>query len=169
MILSFDEFDEFVAASLDELERKQERLRTGYGIGSQTRWYMDLEASKLEFYDGDRLTLVCDVLPIGTFVNEDRSWLWAWANSSIPHPVRRRAERLKGLAKTTGVPVLGLPMLRAHSAIATEIVAMACRELGLHGVYAVPGGPSAQLFLGLEAIRESPLRKSPPRLRLVKG
>ena len=83
-----DEFDEFVADSSRDLDRKQADLGERFGLGRHARWDYDQAAGLLTFADAcGRIQIEAEVVNIGSFSTKSQTWRWAWANSSVPEAV----------------------------------------------------------------------------------
>lgn len=156
-----EQFDAFVNAAREELQKKQDNLIQEQRMGSFARWQYDQETEKLQFFDEkDRLGLEADFIDIGTYSPVSVTWMWAWANESTLPAFRKKAEKLKELEAITGLAVFGtedsVPL--EGEEMAWELAAMAVKHLGAQACYRVPsskeGGPT--MFLALTDIRTFP-------------
>lgn len=141
----------FVAACVEKLTQKQTAL-SERGLGSYERFEADMARGKLRFYDGGELALEADVTPIGTYVPEQHSWQWAWANKSFPDDVRERAARLKEVAARTDNPMFSARTLEVDETQTWQLVAVACEHLGALGTYDFPTR-NARLYVTIDRVQ----------------
>ncbi len=133
-----EEFDQFLAASLEELEAKQQQLAAEYRLGSWPRFVVDYAAGSLQFFENEALRVDAAIVPVGTHVSESKSFQWAWANEQLPSHVRKDAARVARLRDYTGIDLFTSERITCDNARAWEITAMACKFLGALGAYRVP-------------------------------
>lgn len=131
------EYRQFVDARVAELEAGQEKIAELLLFKPRH----DLSRETIIFLDGEDVIVEAEVAPVGSRGRRWGSWMWAWANQSLPPELRTLAEPLRQLGTTTGreeflkedaYPVTGPE--------AWELTAVACGELGALGVYVLPIG-----------------------------
>lgn len=78
-------------------------------VGEQG-WHLDLSTGLLSFGNG----YIWHVQILGTESDQDRTWLWAWANegSNIPPSHLQAALRMKALGEEQQIPELTTPILQ---------------------------------------------------------
>lgn len=148
--MNANEFDRFLKTSVKELDKKQEHLRKVKGMGKVDNFEVDLQNDEIVFFRGDTAHARSKILMLGTHIEEQNDWLWAWANSGLSKPIRKRSEKLKELAKLTGQKNLAAPNLDVDGEETWQLVAMACKHLGALGAYAFPNGDARIYVLMLE-------------------
>lgn len=151
-----EDFQNFIDAAQDELERKQETLTSTYGLGSFSRWLFDQSTQKLQFFDeADNLAVDADVIDIGSFAFESNSWKWAWANDSIIPSLRQRADPLQALTEITGIDLFSQENAFEieGEAMAWELAAISVKQLNALGCYRAPSSSRPlQSFLAIMEI-----------------
>ena len=75
-----------------------------------------------------------------------RSWLWGWANPSIPDALKRDALRVREYGQQQEIARLTLEEWLGTEADAWSMAALACNLCGAQGVYRGPAG-SAFVFI----------------------
>ena len=144
-----EEFDEFVEQSVEELDQKQEMLTDQFGLGTWSDFWFDATQSRLQFKDDTgRVQVEADIMIIGTFSENSNTWQWAWANKSLPDPIRKQSRELQKLEKVTGVEVFTSPTIDVDDAMTWELTAMSVRHLSALGCYSMPNGPIT-IFLAI--------------------
>jgi hypothetical protein len=152
MPMTDDEFDAFVAESVEELERKQDKLQNEFGLGTHADFLFDQATGTLEFKDASGAVRVrADVTPIGSFSERSETWQWAWANESLLPALRERAQECRALETATGFAVFGQAVLKAAPDMPWELAAMAVRQLDALGCYRPPSSGGV-LFLAIHEI-----------------
>jgi len=152
------EFQGFLDAANSELQQKQARLGTDYGLDDVSTWGFDQATEKLQFFDEQmRLVVEADVIDAGSYSPKSISWKWAWGNESVLPALRKKAERIRELEAITGVAIFGEPMAFKidDENMAWELAAMAAKHLGALGCYRAPSkedGPV--IFLLIMKIRK---------------
>jgi len=75
------------------------------GIGSANEWSADLTKGDIEWvFDEGRLAGRCQV--VGTWAQKDRSFLWSWANKSLPDQVTESADQTLEYGLANEIPEL---------------------------------------------------------------
>jgi len=106
MSMTPEEYMEFEARACEHLELLQEQLESQYGFGEYERWEYDLGRGELLFSDRTAPKLLAKFQVAGTVSNVTNSWLWSWANRSIPRPVKRDILRVRRFGQKNQVPPL---------------------------------------------------------------
>lgn len=150
--MSDAQFDAFLAAALDELDEKQQRLEHEHGLGRWSRFVVDYPAASLQFFERESLRADAVIVPVGTHVPASDSFQWGWANPQFPADIRVAAGRVKALREHTGMDVFGQERISCTDAMAWEVTAMACKFLGALGAYRIPHG-SLQSYVLITAMR----------------
>jgi hypothetical protein len=85
--------------------------------------------------------------PIGSYAFESGTWLWAWANTSLPASCTQAACEFRASIETrAGLGVLRRPSFPCAESFAARLAAIAAAKLGARGIYRATYGPGA-LFL----------------------
>ncbi len=135
-----NEFDLYLSEAMEELERKQENLKSEYGFGDYSRWWFEQSTSKLQFFDdNDVLCLETDIIDIGSYSSKSSTWLWAWANVSVLPTLRQESEKLKELSKITGYQLFeDYHTFHVDENMAWELAALSVKQLNAKGCYRAP-------------------------------
>ncbi len=121
-----------------ELERKQAALIEEYKLDSYGGFDYNMDKGTIEFKDGSVVKLTANFVPVGSFNEEQQSWMWAWANGGVTGEINEKAESIKVLEDKTGNEVFGSKTFPADESSAWEIAAMACEHYQGQGVFAAP-------------------------------
>lgn len=121
-----------------DLERKQSALIEQHSLDSYGMFDYDLSTGRIQFKQDDILKVEADFVPVGSFSEQDQSWMWAWANPSVEGAIYEQAESLKILEQKTGNDMLSNSTFPADESTAWEIAAMSCDHFDGAGVFAAP-------------------------------
>jgi uncharacterized protein DUF6882 len=113
-----------------------------WGLGSSQRWELDPTNCLLTWYFPDR-TASAQAQIIGTWLPASKSWLWAWANNSIPPELARDSRAVRDWAEEHGHPSLTVPRVEADKEKAATMAALAVRITGATGFYRGNGASDA--------------------------
>lgn len=147
------DYKALVSAANDELDIKQMKLLSEFGIGTRAGFFFDQLSGKLQFKDaGGQVVIEADVIPIGTYSRETETWLWAWANESFTPDLREKSERLKSLQEITGKKRFAIRKFASSERKAWRWSALAVKHLDAQGCYRVPAD-NLLVFLALITIQ----------------
>eukprot|EP00931_Biecheleriopsis_adriatica_P092215 TRINITY_DN66029_c0_g1_i1.p1 TRINITY_DN66029_c0_g1~~TRINITY_DN66029_c0_g1_i1.p1 ORF type:complete len:270 (+),score=44.12 TRINITY_DN66029_c0_g1_i1:42-851(+) len=137
------EFGELVAQHVLESMYKQLHLAD---VVEERSWSLCLDPAKAEygklcFGQDQELAFECQLL--GSESYESGTWLWAWANESVPK------EMACDLRKASGRPIreFGEAQFPLSTASGHQIAVAACGLMGAKAYYSGPTGPSGRLFV----------------------
>lgn len=87
-------------SACDTMAARQEALRPAFETG---RYWYDLDDEILEFRDVlDTPLHRAHAITVGSYFEPKRSWLWTWANRSLPGNQRVAAAYLRGFGRRRG-------------------------------------------------------------------
>lgn len=89
----------------------ERQLRLEEAVEGHTRWDADLAAGTITFAFADRPAMVCEAQLLGSSALNPGSWLWGWANGSVPEKVTAVARGLRTFGEEHGIPELTQPEL----------------------------------------------------------
>jgi len=121
-----------------ELERKQAALIEGYQLDSYGGFDYNMSKGTIEFKQGSDVKVTANFVPVGSYNEEQQSWMWAWANGGVTGEINERAESIKVLEDKTGNEIFSSKTIPADEGLAWEIAAMACNHYQGEGVFAAP-------------------------------
>src|SRR6476469_1536264 len=83
-----------------------------WGLGAATNWEVDQRTGLITWQVPGR-TATAPVQVIGTYEPATSSWLWGWANNSIPPVLARDSRQVHDWAHEHGHPGLTMPRIEA--------------------------------------------------------
>jgi hypothetical protein len=120
-----------------------------WGFGSAERFEFDGDAGVLRWIFADHLA-EAPVQILGSYSPSTRSWLWAWANESLPEHLRVDSASVRSWGMEHEQPVLIRPAVDdLGEEQAADLAAIAFRLTGATGFYRAPSsGPVAFMSFG---------------------
>jgi hypothetical protein len=154
------EFQALLDKSMEELRAKTRGHQAGCGFGNADRWSLDMSKGDLLFAFGEGVVATCPAQIIGSLDSSDGSWLWAWANPSIPESLQHDSLRVREYGLQHQIARLTSAELPCTEEEAWRIAALACMLCQAQGVYRGPAG-TAFVFITFGKVVLSPGTRSP--------
>ena len=90
--------------------------------------------------------MVADVCVVGSASKAEGTFLWAWANETIPDEAKRDLEKVRDFGLEHDLGLLTEPAVAGGRAEGTEALAIAGRILGADGVWVDERGDLTVFF-----------------------
>jgi hypothetical protein len=135
-----------LARSLEELERNMQANREAWGLGTSDRWDADLDSGEIWFTFADGLVVSAPVQVVGSHNLDDGSWLWAWANPSIPPELTEHAQLARSFGERHELPDFTKAMITCSQDDAVRLAALASHLGKATGSYRGPAGSTYVYF-----------------------
>jgi hypothetical protein len=148
------EFKTLLDKSIAELRLKTMGHQAGWGFGKADRWSLDMSRGDLLFEFADGVVATCPAQIVGSLDTTDSSWLWAWANPSIPDSLIRDALQVREYGEQRKIARLTSAEWACTEDDAWSMAALACKLSGAQGVYRGPAG-SALVFISFGKVQLS--------------
>jgi hypothetical protein len=134
------EFKTLLEQSMEELRLKTSGPQAGWGFGKANRWSLDMSQGDLIFTFDRGVVATCPAQIIGSLDNKSGSWLWGWANPSIPDVLKRDALRVREYGQQQEIARLTSEEWACTEPDAWSMAALACKLCNAQGVYRGPAG-----------------------------
>jgi len=144
--LSPQEFDRYREQANEALVEINEMAKRDYKLGTWQHWAYDLEACTLTFSNDGVPRVVATIQAVGSTSNNSGTWMWGWANSSLPTEATIQLDRVKRFGERENLSKLTEPKYVGDEELGWEMAAIANRILKGKGVYRCPSEKGA-LFL----------------------
>jgi len=154
------EFNTLLDRSMEELRAKTIGHQAGWGFGKADRWSLDLSKGDLLFTFDKGIVATCAAQIVGTLDSSDGSWLWAWANPSIPESLQRDSLRVREYGQQHQIARLTSAEWFCTEEEAWRMAALACKLCETQGVYRGPAG-TAFVFITFSEVVLGPGARSP--------
>lgn len=112
----------------------------------EASWSVDQQQGIIVFSAPDNIVVTAPVQIVGTYDQNQGSWMWGWANSSIEEPLIRDALVVQEFGERHGYELLTDAVCEIDATTAWQLVALACELNQQQGVYRGIAG-SALVFM----------------------
>ncbi len=112
-LLYDDETNDLIARGRQTLFANQQDMLAAWGFEKTKRWDADLNAGTITFTDPGQI-VIAPVQVIGSFVVEDHSWLWSWANPNVDFELTRHARLVRHYGIERGIERFQAPENPLH-------------------------------------------------------
>ncbi len=134
-----DEFSKFRHEAVHALIRLNESCDRDFQLSSWPRWDYDFEHGTLTFSKDDIPRVVAHIRVVGTTSQSSGTWLWSWANSSLPAEVTDEMLRVRAFGEKENLPELVEPSATDDEYLGWAMTAITARVLDSKGAYRCPG------------------------------
>ena len=134
----------------------QERNRAwmeNYGL-RECPYVWTVDDAQLVFSSGGN-QVIADICVLGSVSEAEGTFLWAWANDTIPEHARRGLERVREFGDRNDLGLLTKPEWPGGGCDGLEMAAVAGRVLDAAGVWVAPTG-DVTLYFALSNFRTVP-------------
>ena len=121
-------FEALLTMCRTEIAEKQDGFQRT--IAGQSEWFYDLDHSSIHFGP-----LTFGITVIGSFSEEQQSWLWGWANETFPAHTREQSRQIAELEQITGFKIFSQPGFSASSTDAQDLMCLAVHVLGANAFF----------------------------------
>lgn len=123
--------DQWLVTAMGWLDQQTARHRQAWGLGSETRWHLDMEEGLVSWSFADGREMRATVQVVGTYNTVEGSFIWGWGHPSVPKPLQRAAEQVRSLGFDRWVT----QVVKCTPAEAWQFAAVAAQHDGAAGAY----------------------------------
>jgi uncharacterized protein DUF6882 len=134
-----EQFKEFRHQAVHQLMALNKACDEQFHYKSLPRWQYELDARTLTFLDDNVPKVVASIEAVGSSSKSGKTWMWAWANDSLPSPVKEAVSTVRDFGEAEGIDVLTKPCSPDDEYLGWEMTAIAAKLLGSVGAYRCPG------------------------------
>jgi hypothetical protein len=136
-VMGPEQFSEFRHDAVYELMRLNKLCEEEFHIGSWPRWDHDLERGTVTFSENGPKVLA-SIQAIGTTSISGGTWMWGWANESLPPNVTKAVVKVCEFGQAENIAELTEAELPDDEYLGWEMTAVAAKLLGAKGAYRCP-------------------------------
>lgn len=151
--MTVEQFEQLVHEAQHALMVLNQRCRDQFRLGSYEHWAYDADTGTMTFSNGAGPKVVASVQVVGTTSTRSNTWLWSWANESIPEEQSRLARAVREYGVSESLPALSEAEQPNDEYLGWEMTALTIQLFGGIGGYRSPresGGYSYYVFTRLE-------------------
>lgn len=137
--MSPEEFAKFRHEAVHSLMRLNKSCEHEFRISSWPRWHYDLERGTLSFLNDDQPRVIASIQVVGTTSERSGTWLWSWANESLPENATRSMMKVRAFGEQESLSDLTTPSAADDAYVGWGMTAIAAKIIGAKGGYRCPG------------------------------
>jgi hypothetical protein len=134
-----EQFSVYRHEAVHELMRLNELCEQEFHISSWPRWDYEFERGTLTFSQDGVPKVLASIHVIGTTSISGGTWMWGWANESLPPNVAKAVARVRVFGETENIAELKEAELSDDEYLGWGMTAVAAKVLGAKGAYRCPG------------------------------
>ncbi|MFF3301365.1 DUF6882 domain-containing protein [Streptomyces sp. NPDC002908] len=129
-------WEEVVLAARERARAKQSRMVEHYGLSGDVQYHWSMDDARITWTRDGATFLTGRLTMIGSMSPSRKTWLWAWANESLPRPVVGDIEQVRRFGEANGFPVLPWPGFDYDPELVAEARMVAASVLDAEGLWA---------------------------------
>jgi hypothetical protein len=132
------EFEAFRHQAVHALMELNARCQEDFRIGQWERWDYDLDSATLIFSDPGIPRVIANIQVVGTTSGHSKTWMWSWANESLPTVVTTGISAVREFGIRERVNRLTEAQIPDEEYLGWEMTAIAAQIVGAKGGYRCP-------------------------------
>ncbi|TXS20617.1 hypothetical protein EAO71_29205 [Streptomyces sp. ms191] len=147
-----------VLAARERARSRQALMIERHGLSGDVQYHWSMDDARITWSRGGKTFLTGRLTMIGSVSLSRRTWLWAWANPSLPSAVLGDIGQVRRYGEANGFPVLPWPGFDHDPGLVAEARVVAASVLDADGLWA-ESADDAQLHFAihdLEPAAEGP-------------
>jgi hypothetical protein len=136
--MTAEQFSKFNHDACHELMRLNENCDQQFRILSWPRYDYDLKAGTLTFSKDGIDRVIASIQVVGTTSKSEGTWLWGWANASLPNDSTEQMDTVRAFGEGENLPALKNPYSEDDEYLGWEMTGVAVKILGAKGGYRCP-------------------------------
>lgn len=134
-----EDFEQFRHRAVHALQHLNSDCEEQFRIGQWERWDYDLDSGTLVFSESGAPKVIAQIQAVGTTSKTSGTWLWGWANESLPPRVTARLRAVRDFGEAEGLHTLTEPKLPDDEYLGWELTAITAQIIDAKGAYRCPG------------------------------
>lgn len=134
-----EHWESVVSAARDRVGRQQARLISDHGLSGDVQYQWSMEDASIVWSRGGRNFLRGRITMIGSVDHVQQTWLWSWANDSLPQAVLGAIATVPRYGEEHAFPLLVWPSFRAEQGPVAQARIVAADVLAAEGLWFEPG------------------------------
>jgi len=141
------QYEELVTDARKSANEKIEAAKEKYGLGTYSRYEIDLSTATIRFLDDKGLEKIrSDIQVAGSWSPRSATWLWSWDNESVPEGAKAKLAQVREFGEKNDIEHIMDSFEPCEEGEAWTVTAIAAQVLAAECIYRAPGANN-QLFL----------------------
>lgn len=107
-----------------------------FGLSGDVQYHWSMDDARITWSRDEQVFLTGRLTMIGSVSLAQQTWLWSWANESLPRAVLGDIERVRQFGEANDYPVLPWPGFNYHPELVAEARMVAASVLDAEGLWA---------------------------------
>ncbi|MFB7474434.1 DUF6882 domain-containing protein [Kitasatospora sp. NPDC056184] len=129
-------WEKVVHAARERARTRQALMVERFGLSGDVQYEWSMDDARITWSRDGEVFLTGRLTMIGSVSRARRSWLWSWANDSLPAAVLGDIERVRRFGEENDHPVLPWPGFAHHPELVAEARMVAASVLDAEGLWA---------------------------------
>ncbi|MFD0732237.1 DUF6882 domain-containing protein [Planotetraspora mira] len=132
-------WESFVSEARDRVGQQQARMVSEHGLSGDVQYHWSMDDASIVWSRGGRDFLRGRITVIGSTDHAQQTWLWSWANDSLPQIVLGDITSVRRYGEEHDFPILVWPSFRAEQKPMAQARIIAADVLAAEGLWFEPG------------------------------
>lgn len=137
---------------VDKLKKSQAKFIAKYETNNFANWFYNQSSETLRLYNEDSDEIYFKYIPVGTFSQKTKTWLWSWANENSVEIGKIETLKLKQFGQNNNYEKLINEHFEGDEFTGWELTAIAFDKIKAIGTYRVISDHLEKYFLLTEII-----------------
>lgn len=151
-------YEEYADKICQKLTEFQNDFRDRFGIDNYSNWFYNQSSEILRLYSDDK-EIYFRYIPIGTFSQKTKTWMWAWANKDSVESRKFKTLKIKEFGEEKKYKNLINPHFAGDKYTGWELTSIAFDIIGGIGTYRVISDHLEKYFLLTNQILKEEVEK----------
>ncbi|MEV0170434.1 DUF6882 domain-containing protein [Streptomyces sp. NPDC050803] len=129
-------WEEVVSAARERARARQALMVERYGLSGDVQYNWSMDDARITWSRDEQVFLTGRLTMIGSVSLAQQSWLWSWANDSLPRAVLGDIERVRRFGEAHDYPALPRPGFAYDPELVAEARMVAASVLDAEGLWA---------------------------------
>lgn len=140
-----EKYSDFAIKACNEFKEIQKDFVETYDLNSYSEWFYDEETSLITFkkQEGE---LNFEYIPIGSYSNSTKTWLWAWANKELVHNNKLKTSLVKKFGEKYNYLELTEGYFEADEYIGWELTSITFNLIEAIGSYRIVNDNNLEIY-----------------------
>jgi hypothetical protein len=140
-------WDAVVLAARERAAERQFAMIERFKLADNTHYQWSMEDARITWSRGGAVYLSGRITMIGSVSASEHSWLWSWANPSLPARVVGEIDRVRRYGEANNFPVLPWEGFGSDADLVNEARVVAASVLDAEGIWTDTAGDMQLHFL----------------------
>lgn len=129
-------WESVVLAARERARSRQAIMVERFGLSGDVQYDWSIDDAQITWSRDGKVFLTGRLTVIGSVSVAQQTWLWSWANESLPHAALGDIGRVRQFGEENDYPVLPWPSFTSHPELVAEARMVAASVLDAEGLWA---------------------------------